>query len=246
MAEHLNIEPLNKEALLEEITRRVIQLDSQRQFDQDLHDTVNAYVEALDEITAVGKTDIEAIARQVINEYSHKGAGQQGLTLNLKHGLIAGVALLALLLVMAIFAGKYFGLKEGVTAGVPQADDSQINNRALIIRAKLAQVFVLMAPLKVAALEHYQTTLKFPSNYEELGYKSREFEDGRLVDKIEFTAEGGILLQLGKDFDPNSKLLLLSDALENNQVFKWRCKTTIPQHYLGPVSAAPCEFADNF
>lgn len=239
-------EQFNKEALLEEITRRVIQLDSQRQFDQELHNTVKAYIEALDEITSVGKPDIETIARQVINEYSVKGAVQQSLTLNLKHSLIAGALLLVLLLIMALFAGKYFGLKEGVTGGVPQQDDSQINNRAMIVRAKLAQVFVQLAPLKVAALEHYQTVLKFPTNFAEIGYNASEFEDGKLIDKIEFTAQGGILVQLGRDFDPNSKLLLLSDALENKQIFKWQCKTNIPQHYLGPVSAAPCEFADNF
>ncbi|MDZ7922454.1 MAG: pilin, partial [Marinagarivorans sp.] len=123
---------------------------------------------------------------------------------------------------------------------------AQMNNRALIIRAKLAQVFALVSPLKLAALEHYQNTLKFPSQFEELGYKRQEFEDGKLIDRIEFTAEGGILLQLGKDFDPNSKLLLLSDALKNHQIFKWQCKTNIPQHYLGPISAAACEFSEGF
>ena len=46
------------------------------------------------------------------------------------------------------------------------------------------------------------------------------------------------LVSLGTSFDDNTKLLLQSDALKNNAVFKWQCKTTLPQHYLGPTSGA--------
>jgi|GEM_PF-6721891 len=235
---------LNKDALLEEITRRVIQLDSQRQFDAELNRTINAYIEALDEITTLGKSDIEAIAQQVINEYHQQPKG--GLPrLQPKHWLIAGAALLGLVVLMAIFVGKYFGLKEGLNSSPADNTTNQVNNRAQIIRAKLAQVFVQVAPLKVAALEHYLNTLKFPNDFAQLGYKRGEFEDGSLVEKIEFTPAGGILIYLGSSFDAGAKVLLLSDALENNAVFKWRCTTTLPQHYLGPTSAAPCEHSQD-
>lgn len=235
---------LNKDALLDEITRRVIQLDSQRQFDEDLHKTVSAYIEALDEITSVGKSDIEAIAQQVINEHRQLRAAP-GFIFTLKHGLIVGAVLLAVLLFMAIYTGKYFGLKEALSNGSSDTPASQINNRAQIIRAKLSEVFVVLSPLKTAALEHYQTTLKFPSNFAEIGYQQADFIDGKLIRAIVFTAEGGILVSLGASFDDNTKLLLQSDALKNNAVFKWQCKTTLPQHYLGPTSAAPCEYAQD-
>lgn len=238
----------NKDALLDEISRRVIQLDSQRQYDEELHKTVQAYIEALDEITSVGKPDIEAIARQVINEYRQHSKATQGLNVTRKHLLAAGGAFLALLVLMAIFTGKYFGLKEGLHEFTPAVNgaDGQINNRAQIIRAKLAQVFNQTAALKTAALEHYQTTLKFPSNFVELGYKNADFEDGDLVQQISFTPAGGILIQLGKSFDADTRLLLQSDALENNAVFRWKCITNIPQQHLGAASSAACQFAEHF
>ena len=122
---------LDKDALLDEITRRVIQLDSQRQFDEDLHKTVSAYIEALDEITSVGKSDIEAIAQQVINEHRQLRAAP-GFILTLKHGLVAGAVLLAVLLFMAIYTGKYFGLKESsVTAAATHPPAKSITARTL-------------------------------------------------------------------------------------------------------------------
>ncbi len=235
---------INKDALLEEITRRVIQLDSQRQFDNDLRMTVNAYIEALDEITSLSKADIEALAQQVIDEHQ-RPKPQLGLGLTTKHWLMAGGGLFTLILLMAIFTGKYFGLKEGLYSGTTPAGENQINNRAQIIRAKLAQVFTQVSPLKVATLEHYQSTLKFPTTFTEIGYKTADFVDGNLIKAIDFTAEGGILIKLGSSFDSDAKVLLQSDALQNNAIFKWQCKTTIPQQYLGPVSAAPCEFTQD-
>jgi hypothetical protein len=242
------VEAYNKDALLDEITRRVIQLDSQRQFDEELRKTVQAYIEALDEITSVAKPDIEAIAQQVISEYQLNAQAAYGLNVTRKHMLAAGAAFLALLLFMAIFTGKYFGLKEGLYGAAPTANvnDGQVNNRAQIIRAKLAQVFTQAAPLKLAALEHYQTTLKFPTNFDELGYKRDDFEDGDLIKNINFTPTGGILIALGNGFDANTNLLLQSDALENKAVFRWKCTTNIPQLYLGPASSAPCQFSENF
>jgi hypothetical protein len=215
-------EQINKDALLDEITRRVIQIDGQRQFDQDLRNTVNAYIDALNEITHLSKADIEAIAQQVIAEYQQpKAAGQFRITR--KQGLVAGGALFSLILLMAIFTGKYFGLKEGLDSGAAPDSGSQANNRAHIIRVKLSQVIVQVTPLKTAALEHYQTTLKFPSSFAEIGYNSSDFIDGKLITALEFTAEGGILLELGSSFDPQSKLLLQSNALQNGAIFKWTC-----------------------
>ncbi|HEY6527380.1 MAG TPA: pilin [Cellvibrionaceae bacterium] len=242
------VDVYNKDALLDEITRRVIQLDSQRQFDEELRKTVQAYIEALDEITSVAKPDIEAIAQQVINEYQQNAKTAYGLSITRNHIFAAGAVFLALLLFMAIFTGKYFGLKEGLYGIAPavNANDSQVNNRAQLIRAKLVQAFNQTAPLKVAALEHYQTTLKFPATFDELGYKSTDFEDGDLIEHINFTSAGGILITLGKGFDANTRLLLQSDALENKAVFRWKCTTNIPQLYLGAASSAPCQFSETF
>lgn len=243
----------SKDEILEELSNRVFAIDAKRNIDDDadLKKIATDYIDALDELTDLDKSEIERIANEVIAEYELKKSDEKSSSLLHDYRKVLIPAGIVFIFIIGIIFSRFFGSSQEQFQPVSPnttvintsaiSDTSQITQRSYYIRSKLAQVLNDITMMKMYIGEYYMATGELLTNIDELGgITIEDFEENESIDKFFLTKNGGVGVSLSKDLGVDKSLILIPKVSKSGAMIKWRCETNVEQKYLGVPKAAFC------
>lgn len=229
----------SKETLLDDILRKVIEIDRRKKHDSELKERIQDHISALTEVTSLPQEEIERIAQQICSEHQR---GPFDFDLLLKLPKIFYISLVVLLFIGAISIWfLHFGYQRGVKDSSPNIEHITENRRAEFIKKYLNTALSELNMVKINYLEDYMATGSFPTSLHEVGMNEADVKSD-VIDSVRFTEDSGIKVLLSPLFGKEKYLVLETDQDKTNGSFIWRCYTNIPQKLLGAKSASFCDY----
>jgi len=241
-------------AILDEITRRVFELEGeQRHFDHHSEE-LQAHIAALAEVSRVPRHEIEAIAYALTHDQRIQPRG-----LRFWHPV-------AVILTMASVAGIWFFInrppaqapvvappkppvatpppqaplpQEAIPASTPPqiappkppALPLQVEN-LYVQRAALANVFSRVVVLKTYVAIYYAENGKHPENFKQLGMADEDMNDGEYIKQVKILPEGSLRVELTDFFGKGRFLTLTQHAIMGGTQIKWECFSNLAPEVL--------------
>lgn len=229
----------SKEALLDDILKKVIEIDRRKKYDSELKDRIQDHVSALTEVTSLPQEEIEKIAQQICSEHQ-RGPFDLGLLLKLPKTFYISLVVFLFIGAISIWF-LHFGYQKGVKDSSPNIEYVTENRRAEFIKKYLNTALSELNMVKLSYLEDYMATGNFPMSLPQLGLNETDVKSD-VIDSVKFLENSGIKASLSPLFGEEKYLILETEQDKGNGHFIWRCYTNIPQKLLGAKSASFCDY----
>lgn len=94
-------------------------------------------------------------------------------------------------------------------------------------KAQLAQVMVLISPIKLTMTDYYMQNGEWPSSLQDLRLKPNDMNDGQYVEGVQLYKGGRLVTRLGKPFGQQRYLELIPKNIMGGMATRWDCNTNV-------------------
>jgi len=240
-------------AVLDEITRRVFALEGKQRHFERHSEELNDHIEALAEVSHLPRHQIEAIAYALTHDDSLQPRSQP-----FWRPLVAALAMASVVVGLLFFINRPMTpgtqapvvepLQPQAAAPAPTVPTAQppqditppqpvvMLNPAVqelyIQRARLANVFSLLSPLKTYIAMYYAENGKHPESFKQLGIPDEDMNDGEYIKQVKILPEGALRVELSEFFGTGAYLTLTQQTIMGGTQIKWACSSNLSQEVL--------------
>ena len=206
------------EKLIEDIQRRVREVNAQRADESEL----SAHLDALAEVYYIDRRTIESIARDVIAERSDRASGLDFI--KLRNVLWIGTLVIIIISVIWLL---YNNLQnENEPAGLSKDHERKIS----YVKEVLASLNVV----KVYFAENVATTGQVPSSFQEIGVKENELIT-KYISRIQLQDGGVVIATFSELIDEQQYIKLIPILRTSTYTLDWDCRSNLEQNILDEI-----------
>ena len=206
------------EKLIEDIQRRVREVNAQRADESEL----SAHLDALAEVHDIDRRTIESIARDVIAERSDKASGLDFI--KLRNVLWIGTLVIIIISVIWLL---YNNLQnEAEPAGLSKDHERKIS----YVKEVLASLNVV----KVYFAENVATTGQVPSSFQEIGVMENELIT-KYISRIQLQDGGVVIATFSELIDEQQYIRLIPILRTSTYTLDWDCRSNLEQNILDEI-----------
>lgn len=110
-------------------------------------------------------------------------------------------------------------------------------------QSQLANVYALIAPVKMQITTYYQMNGEFPKEDKDIDLELFDLTEHELINTSRITPNGVLEIGLADSFGTKRKMLIKPNTSKNGAFIKWHCLTNIDKQLLGSNTHF-CRYSD--